>query len=116
MQPSFGGLGGNLCNPLGDAFVTKINPSGTQLIYSTYLGGSLDDVGTAITIDAAGNAYVAGTTLSNNFPVTPGVVQSRPAGSGGQPGDPSCNGTPKVDTGDAFVAKLNPSRLRKNPS
>src|ERR1700678_4432618 len=41
LQPSFGGMGGETCNPLGDAFVAKLNPSGTQLIYSTYLGGAL---------------------------------------------------------------------------
>jgi uncharacterized protein (TIGR03437 family) len=109
LQPKFAGRGDITCNPLGDAFVAKLNPSGTQLIYSTYLGGSLDDAGTAITIDAAGNAYVAGTTLSINFPVTPGVVQKNLAGGGGEPGKPICNGLPDVDSGDAFVAKLNPS-------
>jgi uncharacterized protein (TIGR03437 family) len=108
-QSSFGGFGGNSCNPLGDAFVAKVNPSGTQLIYSTYLGGSLDDAGFAIAIDAVGNAYVAGTTRSTNFPVTPGVVQTKFAGGGGEPGASSCGNLPQIDTGDAFVAKLNPS-------
>ncbi|MGP0073755.1 MAG: SBBP repeat-containing protein [Bryobacteraceae bacterium] len=108
-QPSFAGLGGNSCNRLGDAFVVKLNPSGTQLIYSTYLGGSLDDAGAAIAIDAAGNAYVAGTTLSTNFPVTPGVIQAKFAGGGGEPPRPDCLSQPAIDTGDGFVAKLNPT-------
>jgi hypothetical protein len=51
-----------------DAFVTKLNASGSALIYSTYLGGGGGDVGSAIAVDVAGNAYVTGTTDSNNFP------------------------------------------------
>jgi Calx-beta domain/Beta-propeller repeat len=52
-----------------DAFVAKLDPSGTTLVYSTFLGGSGDDVGNAIAVDADGNAYVTGTTTSSNFPV-----------------------------------------------
>ena len=54
-----------------DAFVTKLNTnlSGTaSLVYSTYLGGSGDETGNSIAVDAAGNAYVTGSTISNNFP------------------------------------------------
>ncbi len=109
VQPSFAGLGGNSCNRLGDAFVAKLNPSGTQLIYSTYLGGSLDDAGAAIAIDAAGNAYIGGVTRSTDFPVTPGVVQAKYAGGGGEPPRPDCLEQPAIDTGDGFVAKLNPT-------
>ena len=98
-QPSFAGLGGNSCNRLGDAFVVKLNPSGTQLIYSTYLGGSLDDAGAAIAIDAAGNAYVAGTTLSTNFPVTPGVIQAKFAGGGGSRQDRIVSVNPRLIRG-----------------
>ena len=62
-----------------DAFVVKLNPSGTALLYSTLLGGrpagndssNLNDVGNAIAVDSAGNAYVAGQTRSPDFPVTP---------------------------------------------
>ena len=54
----------------GDAFVTKLNASGTALLYSTYLGGSGDDVGHGIAVDSSGNAYVAGDTGSANFPTT----------------------------------------------
>jgi hypothetical protein len=52
-----------------DGFVTKLNPAGTTLVFSTYLGGSLDDSANAIAVDAKGSAYVAGETYSANFPV-----------------------------------------------
>src|SRR5205823_1971716 len=50
-----------------DAFVTKINAAGTALVYSTYLGGSGDDAGSGIAVDAASAAYVTGTTFSHAF-------------------------------------------------
>ncbi len=76
-----------------DAFVTKLNPTGSALVYSTYLGGagSIDD-GLAIAIDAGGNAYVAGETSSSDFPTTAGSF--RRTNSGGD---------------DTFVTKLNPA-------
>ncbi len=58
-----------------DAFIMKLNVSGSALIYSTYLGGSNDDSGNALFVDSAGNAYVTGITSSKNFPVTPGSFQ-----------------------------------------
>ena len=64
--------GYRLCVPIGpcyDAFVTKIDPSGSAIVYSTYLFGELDDGGSAIAIDATGNAYVVGTTTSQFFPI-----------------------------------------------
>ena len=76
-----------------DAFVTKLNPTGTALVYSTYLGGSNDDIGYGIAVDTSGNAYVTGFTLSTNFPTTPGAYQTTFGG-----GD-----------FDAFVTKLNPT-------
>jgi len=76
-----------------DAFVTKINPVGSApLVYSTYLGGSGDDYGLGIAVDAAGNASLTGFTNSPNFPTTPAAIQSAPGGSA-----------------DAFVTKLNSS-------
>ncbi len=54
---------------LSDAFVTKLNPAGTAIVYTTYLGGTGSDSGNAIAIDASGNAYVAGDTESTDFPV-----------------------------------------------
>ena len=51
-----------------DAFVAKLNPDGTVLVYSTYLGGSDGDIGNGIAVDGAGNAYVTGETESSDFP------------------------------------------------
>ena len=71
------GLGGNT-----NAFVTKINPTGSALVYSTFLGGNTNDGGYGIAVDSAGNAYIAGYTASTNFPTTPGAFQSNLAGGG----------------------------------
>jgi hypothetical protein len=80
----------------GNAFVTKLNSTGTALVYSTYLGGgsggSFGDVGWGITVDSSGNTYVAGITGSGTFPTTPGAFQTANANSNG---------------GNAFVTKLN---------
>ncbi|HSR05535.1 MAG TPA: SBBP repeat-containing protein, partial [Bryobacteraceae bacterium] len=73
---------------LGDVFVTKISPSGSALIYSTYLGGNNTEYGQGIAVDSGGNAYVTGYTLSTNFP-TANPLQATFGG-----GD------------DAFVAKI----------
>ena len=51
-----------------DAFVAKISADGSQLLYSTYLGGKFQDVANGIAVDAFGNAYVTGTTISPDFP------------------------------------------------
>lgn len=59
-----------------DAFVTKFDASGQTIAYSTYLGGSNDDEGWGIAVDALGFAYVAGSTASNNFPSTPGAYRT----------------------------------------
>jgi hypothetical protein len=80
----------------GDAFVTKLNPTGTGLIYSTFLGGTGDDSANAIAVNAAGEAYVVGQTASDNFPVTSGAFQTRK----GYSGSTVTNG---------FVAKLSAS-------
>ena len=58
-------------NLLGGSFVTKLNPSGTKLVYSTYLDGSFTDVAYAIAVDASGSAYVTGYAASPDFPTTP---------------------------------------------
>jgi hypothetical protein len=58
-------------------FVTKLNPTATALIYSTYLGGSGDSsYSDAIAVDSQGNAYVTGNTSSRDFPITPGAFQT----------------------------------------
>ncbi|HTS61735.1 MAG TPA: SBBP repeat-containing protein [Candidatus Acidoferrales bacterium] len=67
--------------PGGSGFVARIAAGGNAMLYATYLGGNSFDNPTAIAVDAGGAAYIAGTTLSNNFPTTAGVLG--PAGSGG---------------------------------
>ncbi|MBI4470759.1 MAG: SBBP repeat-containing protein [Acidobacteria bacterium] len=60
-----------------DAWVAKLTPDGTALVYATYLGGAARDQGTAIVTDPSGNTYVAGTTLSDNFPTARPVQHAR---------------------------------------
>ena len=59
-----------------DAFVTKLNPAGTGLVYSTYLGGSGDEFGLSVALDASGSAYVTGDTTSADFPTTAGAFDT----------------------------------------
>ncbi|MFL6208692.1 MAG: carboxypeptidase regulatory-like domain-containing protein [Pyrinomonadaceae bacterium] len=73
-----------------DAFVTKLNPTGSGLVYSTYFGGLNYEECDGITVDAAGNAYVAGITESTDLPTTAGAVQTTNGGGA-----------------DAFVAEFN---------
>jgi hypothetical protein len=90
-----GGGGGSCSNAWDsgdDAFVTKLDPLGSALVYSTYLGGNGNDQGFGIAVDLAGNAYVTGSTNSSNFPTTAGAI------------DTTLNGSD-----DAFVTKLNPT-------
>jgi len=100
IRPTFSGRSINLA-PLeaGDAFVLKIARDGGSLAYSTYLGGSGDDVGMAVQVDGQGNAYVAGNTMSTNFPVTAGAYQTQYKGAGGM----------NFKAGDCFISKVNPS-------
>jgi hypothetical protein len=92
--PTTPGAFDNTDHPNADTFITKLNASGTALVYSTHLGGNGNDSGTDndIVVDSAGNAYVTGTTNSTDFPTTPGVFDSTD-----NPGF------------DAFVTKLNAS-------
>ena len=80
------------------AFVAKLLPDGSDLVYSTYLGGRFDSVGAGIAVDSQGNAYVTGTTDTDDFPTTAGVLQPEPGARG-------CLGSFCV--ADAFVTKLN---------
>jgi hypothetical protein len=70
-QPSFGGS--------SDVIVTKLNASGAALVYSTYLGGTIDEIGNGIAVDAASNAYITGYTTSANYP-TVGAFQPSSGG------------------------------------
>lgn len=74
-----------------DVTVVKLNPTGSELIYATFLGGNGDDRGHSLAVDAEGGAYVTGRTTSSNFPTTPGAL------------DRFWNGK-----FDAFVARLSP--------
>jgi hypothetical protein len=82
-----------LVGPLSDAFYTKINPTGSALVYSTYLGGGTgltsSDEGSGIALDPSGDAYIVGDTTSSDFPVTAGAY------------DTTLNGS-----NDAFVLKI----------
>ncbi|MBC7798216.1 MAG: SBBP repeat-containing protein, partial [Pyrinomonadaceae bacterium] len=63
-------------NSFHDAFVTKINPTGAVMLYSTFLGGANTDEARGIAVDSANNAYVVGRTLSNDFPATTGAFDA----------------------------------------
>lgn len=73
-----------------DGFVTKLNATGSALLYSTYLGGSAYDRAESIAVDGAGEAFVTGSTLSKNFPTASAFQNTNLAASG-----------------TAFVSKLN---------
>jgi hypothetical protein len=64
-----------------DAFLTKLNATGTGFTYSTYLGGSAADVAYVVTLDSSGKAYLTGQTSSNNFDVTAGAFQTAKSGA-----------------------------------
>ena len=76
---------------IDDIFISKINPEGTALVYSTYLGGGSDDWDSSIAVDSVGAAYVKGVTWSNDFP-THNPIQGNNAG-----------------LTDAFIVKISPS-------
>ncbi len=77
--------GGGLCGnanpePCFDAFVAKLDATGTTLVYSTYLGGSADDYGQGIAVDSAGSVVVTGFTASADFPTGHGTAAKRSRG------------------------------------
>ena len=72
-------------------FVTKLNPAGTALAFSTFLGGTMSEGGAGIAVDSSNNVYITGDTVSTDFPTTPNAFASTDA---------------DVDHIDAFVAKL----------
>ena len=83
-----------------NAFITKLDPTGKTLVYSTYLGGSYQDFGGSIAVDSSGNAIVAGTTLSTDFPHAGSVVT------------PNC----QFNNGCYFLASLTPDGSKLNYS
>jgi hypothetical protein len=81
LYPTIGGVENKRTKAFpGDAFIAELDAGGSNLIYSTYLGGSQLEAGNGITIDSADNAYVTGLTSSTDFPVT-NAVQNRLAGT-----------------------------------
>lgn len=92
-QPTYAGQ--------GDAFATKLAPGGTQMVYSTYLGGSGLDQGNSIAIDPSGEAFITGLTQSSDFPLADALQRIL-----GISGAGSCGSSPCAD---AFVTKLGPS-------
>ena len=96
-QSFYKGNGGD--NSFGDAFVTKLDSTGSSLLYSTYFGGINGETAYGLAVDSADCAYVAGFTLSPDFPVTTGVLQPVGALSSGG-GGYDCDG---------FVSKFSPA-------
>jgi hypothetical protein len=86
LQPQYGGD--------GDAFLTKLNATGTALVYATYLGGDKADAGLGVAVDGTGSAILGGTTASATFPL---VAALQPKFGGGL---------------DAFVARFDPTGTR----
>jgi uncharacterized protein (TIGR03437 family) len=96
-QNIYAGGGGNyIYLYFGDAFLSEVSPGGTKLLYSTFLGGSNDDMALALALDGKGNVYLAGSTVSTNLKTTPNAAQ------------PTFQGTqysrPSFFMGDAFYA------------
>jgi hypothetical protein len=83
-------------NSEATGFVTKLSPSGTTLVYSTYLGGSTLDEPLSLTIDSSGDAYTSGFTFSSDYPTTTGAFQT-------------ANKSADYGNWNAFVTKLNPT-------
>lgn len=68
--------GGSVVVQIGDGFVTRLNPNGSALLASTFVGGVIDDVVEGLDVDGAGNVFAAGWTYSPDFPVTAGARQT----------------------------------------
>ena len=89
-----------------DAFVAKLSADGGTVLYSTYLGGGREDTGNGIAVDSLGDAYVTGTTLSDDFPVTPGSFDPN------CPPDGQCGASVYLNgliNSAGFLSKLNPA-------
>ena len=101
LQATYAGLGGQgiIGRPgdalnTGDAFVMKLGPSGS-LVYSSFYGGVGDDAGMAVALDAAGNVYLAGNTVSNNLRTSSDAFQKTYGGM-----------SQIFPRGDGFIAKF----------
>lgn len=92
---------GAKCNATTDVFVSKLNASGTGLVYTTYIGGSGLDQPADIAVDPGGDAYITGQTQSTDFPTTPGALHTS-CGT-----DAACNPDSLGPASDAFLTILN---------
>lgn len=90
-----------LCNGNYDGFMAKLNPTGSALLYSTFLGGSAYDYTSGIAVDALGGVYVSGNTLSSDFPVTANAGQKTYGGASA-----GCNPLSGAVCGDVTVSKF----------
>jgi len=75
----------------GDVYVVKLNPSGSGIVFSTFIGGKVEDTANQINIDSKGNIVIAGATCSSDFPATEGVIDN------------------KYTKQDCFISKLSPA-------
>jgi len=89
-ETTFGNGGTEFGGTGTDAFIVKIDATGSEILYSSYLGGSDEDVGYGVAVDGSANAYLTGVTYSADFPTKGGALQTVYAGAG-----------------DAFLAKVN---------
>jgi len=97
VQSTFGGGGKqNLHQNFGDAFLAELDPNAASLLFSTFLGGSADDVAAGIALDKNGNVFLTGNTVSSDFPTLKTAFQ--PAFGG--------IGTVVRFQGDAFLAEI----------
>lgn len=88
--------------PCDDVFITKLNPTGTKIVWAAALNGTQADVAFNVALDDQRNVYLVGATNSTDFPITPDALQPT------LPIDPTCP-TPACGKTVAFVAKLNPA-------
>ena len=90
-----------------DAFVAEVNPTGTGLVYATFLGGSGFDEGISVAVDLDGHAYVTGSTASADFPTTPGAFQTQFASTLAPPPQPCTPiAPPPCGPRNAYVTEL----------
>jgi beta-propeller repeat-containing protein len=97
-----GSYGGHVC---ASAFISKLNPTASAFVFSSYLGGTGDTAAMGIALDSSGAAYLTGITNASDFPATQGVVQPSLASA-------NCSYAGRsIVCPDAFVAKVNSSGL-----
>jgi hypothetical protein len=96
---------GQFSFPCVHAFIAKLSPDFSHLVYSTYLGGTRMDDATAIVLDRRNNAYVVGATRSDDFPVTRNALQKMNGGG-------LCEGSLELPCFDAFLAQLDSTGSR----